>query len=73
MKKADLKTGPGKQTLRQLLLHYLHNNVYRSKAAAAMPIKKQIRSANPALKVIVFERVFTGIITGFLFLPIDDG
>ena len=39
-------------------MHYLINNVYKSRAAAAMPIKKQIRIASPPLKEIVLERAF---------------
>ena len=61
MKKRPIyRSAPGKANFATVAMHYLHNNVYKSRAAAAMPIKKQIRSASPALKVIVLERVFTG-------------
>jgi len=60
-KEADLSISLREANFATVAMHYLHNNVYRSRAAAAMPIKKQIRSATPPTKDIAFERVFAVI------------
>jgi hypothetical protein len=60
--KADLSIDLREANFATVAIHYLHNNVYKRRAAAAMPIKKQIRSASPPRKDISFERVFTDVI-----------
>jgi len=61
-KEADLSISLREANFATVAMHYLHNSVYKSRAAAAMPIKKQIRRASPPTKDIAFERVFTDII-----------
>jgi hypothetical protein len=46
-KKADLSTGLWIRNTQRATVAY--SKVYNSKAAAAMPIRKQIKSATPAL------------------------
>lgn len=42
-------TGLWEANFATVAIHSLHNSVYKSRAAAAIPIRKQIRSAMPPL------------------------
>jgi hypothetical protein len=62
-KEADLSISLREANFATAAMHYRHNNVYKSRTAAAMPTKKQIRSARPPTKDISFERVFTDVMS----------